>query len=56
MWVAIHKCMKAMLEISLYSYLFSLQQNWRRGWNRFFLEEAGIGGKREMWHKQCKHI
>jgi hypothetical protein len=39
MWVAIHKCMEAMLGISLYSYLylkltktylmFSLQQNWR---------------------------
>jgi hypothetical protein len=48
-WVAIHKCMEAMLGISLYSYLylklaktlsfslsfmFSLQQNWRtRGQN-----------------------
>jgi hypothetical protein len=52
MWVAIHKCMEAMLGISLYSYLylklaktlffllslmFSLQQNQRtRGQNRFW--------------------
>jgi hypothetical protein len=56
MWVAIHKCMEAMLGISLSSYLylklaktlsfllplvFSLQQNRRRRrWNRFCLEAA----------------
>jgi hypothetical protein len=58
MWVAIHKCMEAMLGIFLYSYLylklaksflfllspvFSLQQNQRtRGQNRCCLE-AGVG-------------
>jgi hypothetical protein len=57
--MAIHMCMGAMLEISLYSYLylklpkyydfllslmFSLQQNQRtRGLNRFCLE-VGVGG------------
>jgi hypothetical protein len=60
MWAAIHKCMDAMLGISLYSYLylklakmlclyyyllFSLQQNQRtRGQTRFFLE-GGWGGE-----------
>jgi hypothetical protein len=60
MWVAIHKCIEAMLRISLYSYLYpklakmlsfllSLmfsQQNRRRGQNRFCLEaRGGRGGK-----------
>jgi hypothetical protein len=35
MWVAIHKCMEATLGISL-------QQNWRRGQNRFCVE-VGTG-------------
>jgi hypothetical protein len=63
MWVAIHKCMEAMLGISLYpklakmlrlSYycLSSLQQNWRRGQNRFCLEARGRwegeGGREEV--------
>jgi hypothetical protein len=59
MWVAIHKCMEAMLGISLGKYfylklakelffllslMFSLQQNTRtRGWNRFCLEAGGRG-------------
>jgi hypothetical protein len=66
MWVAIHKCMEAMLEISLYSYLypklaktlsfflslkFSLQQNQRRGQNRFCLEASGGRG----WHRQSMY-
>jgi hypothetical protein len=46
-WVVIHICMEAMLGISLYSknatpfllsLMFSLQQNWRRGQNRFCLK------------------
>jgi hypothetical protein len=68
MWVAIHKCMEAMLRISLYSYLylklakmtclsfyllFSLQQNQRtRGLNRFCLE----AGREGRWHKQYTHV
>jgi hypothetical protein len=60
--VAVHKCMEAMLGISLYSHLylklaktlsfllsfkFSLQQNQkRRVWNRFCLEAGGWGGGR----------
>jgi hypothetical protein len=59
MWVAIHKCMEAIIRIFLYIYLyfklakqiclsyyllFSLQQNWRtRGQNRFYLEVWGSG-------------
>jgi hypothetical protein len=57
-WVVIHMCMEAMLGISLYSDLYlqqkhcvlliiamsSLQQNWRRGQNRFSLEARGFGG------------
>jgi hypothetical protein len=40
----------------------SLQQNWRRGQNRFYLEARGLRGKRtgdgrgEKWPKQCMHI
>jgi hypothetical protein len=52
--------MEAMLGISLYSYPYlklakmlsfllllmsSLQQNWRRGQNRFCLKVEGVGGK-----------
>jgi hypothetical protein len=64
--VAIHKCMEAMLGISLYSYLnlklakvlsflfslmFSLQQNWRtRGQNRFYLEGEGGGEVAQAMH------
>jgi hypothetical protein len=70
--------MEAMLEISLYSYLylklvkmlffllslmFSLQQNWRRGKNRFCLEAGDMGrkgwvveGRGKRWLKQCIHI
>jgi hypothetical protein len=58
--VVVHMCMEKMLGISLYSYLylklekvlsflllfmFSLQQNRRRGQNRFCLEARGVGGK-----------
>jgi hypothetical protein len=57
--VVIHLCMEAMLGISLYSYPYlklaktlsflllfrsSLQQNWRRGQNRFCLEVRGVEG------------
>jgi hypothetical protein len=60
-WVSIHKCMEAMLGISLYSYIYlklvktlclsyyhlCFQQNQRRrGWNRFY-QEAGCGGDTE---------
>jgi hypothetical protein len=60
--VVIHMCMEAMLGISLYSYLYlkvakmlsfllslisSLQQNWRRGQNRFCLEVSGVGEKKK---------
>jgi hypothetical protein len=57
MWVATHKCMEAILGISLYSYLylklakndmffllslmFSLQQNWRTSGWIRFYPEAG---------------
>jgi hypothetical protein len=66
MWVSMHKCMEAMLGISLYSYLylklakmlsfllsliFSLQQNWRRrGQNRFCLEAVG-GEEWKRWER-----
>jgi hypothetical protein len=63
MQVVIHMCMEAMLGISLYSYLylklspiFSLQQNWRSGQNRFFLEVMGGWGREERWPKQHIHI
>jgi hypothetical protein len=43
--------------------MFSLQQNWRKGQNRFCLEvrggrgrEAGGMGREEKWLKQCMHI
>jgi hypothetical protein len=75
-------CMEAMLRISLYSYPYfklakntmsfllllmsSLQQNWRRGQNRFCLEVKGMGGKGTEWGRgqrgqggemaQCMHI
>jgi hypothetical protein len=59
--VVIHLCMEAMLGISLYSdpylklakmlsfllLMSSLQQNWRRGQNRFCLEARWGKGKRE---------
>jgi hypothetical protein len=33
----------------LLSFMFSLLQNWRTGgWNRFGVERAGIGGRREV--------
>jgi hypothetical protein len=71
MWIAIHKCMEAMLGISLYSYLypkltkticlsyyllFFLQWNRRRGQNRFWLEVGGVRWDRGRWHKQCTHM
>jgi hypothetical protein len=58
--VVIHMCMEAMLGVSLYSYpylklgktlsiflllMFSLQQNWRKGQNRFHLEARGVMGR-----------
>jgi hypothetical protein len=70
MWVALHKCMEAMLGISLYSYLYLklakhclsyyllyFQQNQRtRGWNRFCLEPGWRSMRgRERWNKQCVH-
>jgi hypothetical protein len=77
-WVVIHMCMEAMLGISLNSCLYfklaknamsflslllsSLQQNWKRGQNRFCLEERrvsgqeGNGSRGERWPKQCMHI
>jgi hypothetical protein len=40
-----------------------LQQNWRKGKNRFCLEARGVEGEREgtgdtreKWLKQCMHI
>jgi hypothetical protein len=76
MRVVIYMCREAMLGISLYRYpylklaktlclsyycLSSLQQNWRKGLNRFCLEvESGGGpggvGKGERWPKHCIHI
>jgi hypothetical protein len=71
MWVAIHKCMEAMLRISLYSYflsptsknntsfflppMFSLQHNWRRRQNRFCLEMGG-GGYGEVAQAVNTHV
>jgi hypothetical protein len=39
----------------------SLQQNWRKGQNRFGLDVEGLGGgvvegRREKWPIQCMHI
>jgi hypothetical protein len=39
----------------------SLQQNWRKGQNRFYLEARGGGGDKEgdrgeKWPKQCMNI
>jgi hypothetical protein len=66
--------MEAMLGISLYSYLypklaktlsfllslmFSLQQNQRRGQNRFSLEAGDLGVSVVVvvrWHKQYIHM
>jgi hypothetical protein len=31
---------------------YSLQQNWRRGQNRFFLEVRGVGGERGCGEQQ----
>jgi hypothetical protein len=75
-WVVIHMYMETMLRIFLCSYLFlklakmlsfllllmsSLQQNWKRGQNRFCLElregrGRGWGEGGEIWTKQCIHI
>jgi hypothetical protein len=65
MWVAIHKCMEAILGISLCSYLYlklakdgmsfflspmlSLQQNWRSGQSRFCLKVREMKASREQW-------
>jgi hypothetical protein len=70
--VVIHMCMEAMLGISLYSYPYlklaktlpfllllmsSLQQNWRRGQNRFCLGARGIRGRRrEMAQTMYTHM
>jgi hypothetical protein len=78
MYVVIHKCMEAMLGISLYAHIspklanilclsyyllrFSLQQNWRRGQNKFCLEvrgreEEGSGVQGgEMAQTMCAHV
>jgi hypothetical protein len=46
-------------------FMSSLQQNWKRGQNRFCLEARGVGGKKkgaggrgrgEKWLKQCMHL
>jgi hypothetical protein len=75
-WVVKHMCMEALLGIYLYSclYLISksamsfllplmLQQNWRRGQNRFLpgsirdgRRERGVESSGERWPKQCIHI
>jgi hypothetical protein len=39
----------------------SLQQNWRKGQNRFCLEAGrgeseGVGARGEKWLKQCMHM
>jgi hypothetical protein len=41
----------------------SLQQNWRKGQNSFYLEarrargkREGAEGRREKWPKQCTHM
>jgi hypothetical protein len=41
----------------------SLQQNWRKGQNRFYLEARGggedserVGDRGEKWPKQCMNI
>jgi hypothetical protein len=59
--VVIHLCMEAMLGISLYSsphlnsknsmsfsllLMYTLQQNWRRGQNRFCLQVRRVVGRR----------
>jgi hypothetical protein len=62
-WVLIHLYMEAVLGISLCSYpylklaktlchsyyplIFSLQQNWRKEQNAFFLEGKGVGEQTE---------
>jgi hypothetical protein len=72
MRVVIHMCMEAMLRISLYSYLylklakmlclfllslmFSLQQNWRRGQNRFCLEARQVSGEGEVCRRQGREV
>jgi hypothetical protein len=45
----------------LLSVMFSLQQNWRGGQNKFCLEVRGVeeregGGRGERWPKQCIYI
>jgi hypothetical protein len=73
-WVLLHMYVEAMLGISLsqtskydmsflLSLLSSLQQNWRRGQNRFSWKQGGWeeeeGGGREpgeKWPKHCMHI
>jgi hypothetical protein len=57
-WIVTHLCMEAMLETLCIAVLIltsknglsfllllmsSLQQNWRKGWNRFHLEVRGGG-------------
>jgi hypothetical protein len=73
--VVIHMCTEAMLGFFLslcqtsknaMSFLLLLmsflQQNWRRGQNRFCLEVRRVGGRErdgeqgERWPKQCIHI
>jgi hypothetical protein len=34
----------------------SLQQNWRRGQNRFCLELRGVGGREEMGDREEKWL
>jgi hypothetical protein len=77
-WVVIHLCMETMLGISLYTILIStsknalsflllltssLQQNWRKGQNRFCLEARGVRGEgrgggqgEEMTHTMYAHV
>jgi hypothetical protein len=64
--IATHMCMEAMLGISLCSYLYlkknamsflllslmsSLQQNWRRGQNKFCLEVRRVAWKGRGWRQ-----
>jgi hypothetical protein len=67
MWIAIHKCMEAMLGISLYSYLYlKLAKMIRLSYyllcflyNKIREQDGGIGSAQKWqgrWSKQCTHI
>jgi hypothetical protein len=67
MWIAIHKCMEAMLGISLYSYLYlKLAKMIRLSYyllcflyNKIREQDGGKGSAQKWqgrWSKQCTHI